>query len=85
MFSAIEIRELLAAQPFRPFRIIMSSGQAYDITNHDMAIVSRNSVDVESTPARTGSRRGLSAALSFISTRLKSFSQHDGEGLVCPT
>jgi hypothetical protein len=31
-------------QPFRTFRICMSDGKTYDITNHDMMFVKRNAV-----------------------------------------
>jgi len=32
------------AQPFVPFRVCISDGKTYDITNHDMLMVTRNSV-----------------------------------------
>ena len=31
------LRDLLKQQPFRPFRIVMSSGQAYDVRHPEMA------------------------------------------------
>jgi len=46
MITALEIKTRLTAQPFRPFRICMSDGKTYDITNHDMAWVTRNAVHV---------------------------------------
>jgi hypothetical protein len=46
MITAKQVRELLQAKPFRPFRICMSDGTHYDITNHDMAFVGRNTVEV---------------------------------------
>jgi hypothetical protein len=46
MFTAAQIKALMDAHPFRPFRICMSDGKTYDITNHDMAFVGRNSVEV---------------------------------------
>ena len=30
-------RDLLAKRPFRPFRIVMSSGQAYEVRHPEMA------------------------------------------------
>jgi hypothetical protein len=54
MFSAPEIKELLNAQPFKPFRIRMSNGQAHEVLNHDMALVSRNSVDIGLHPDSEG-------------------------------
>ena len=46
MFSAIHIKELMGTNPFRPFRIKMSDGSAYDVPNHDAAFVTRNFVEV---------------------------------------
>ena len=36
----------MQARPFRPFRICLSDGTHYDIANHDMAFVTRNTVEV---------------------------------------
>ena len=46
MITAKQIRELLQAKPFKPFRICMSDGTHYDITNHDMAFIGQNTVEV---------------------------------------
>ena len=46
MITAKQLRQLLAASPFRPFRIHLSDGSHYDVTNHDMAIVEQTTVDV---------------------------------------
>jgi hypothetical protein len=46
MITAKQIRELLQARPFKPFRICMSDGTHYDITNHDMAFVGKNTVEI---------------------------------------
>jgi len=35
-------RELLDRRPFRPFRLIMSSGQAYDVRHPEMAMLTRS-------------------------------------------
>ena len=44
-------RELLAARPFVPFRLIMSSGATYDIRHPEMAFLTRSDllvgIDVE--------------------------------------
>jgi hypothetical protein len=32
---------LLASQPFRPFRLVLSSGQAYDVRHPEMAWLTR--------------------------------------------
>lgn len=49
-----EIRALLRARPFRPFRICVSDGSACDITNHGMAIVERTTVDIGLDPDPDG-------------------------------
>jgi hypothetical protein len=46
MITAKQIRELLEARPFKPFRICLSDGKHYDITNRDMAFVTKNTVEV---------------------------------------
>lgn len=46
MFTATQIKERMDTQPFTPFRICMSDGKTYDITNHDMAFVKRNAVEI---------------------------------------
>ena len=46
MITAEQIRELLRARPFKPFRIWMSDGSGYDITNHDMAMVGKNTIEL---------------------------------------
>lgn len=36
-----DFRNLLTERPFRPFRVIMSSGQAYEVRHPEMAFVTR--------------------------------------------
>jgi len=35
-------RELLAARPFKPFRLIMSSGETYEVRHPEMAFLTRS-------------------------------------------
>jgi len=37
-------RDLLTQRPFRPFRIVMSSGQTYDVRHSEMAWVTRSDI-----------------------------------------
>jgi hypothetical protein len=39
MITANILRERMNAQPFQPFRICLSDGKFFDITNHDIAWV----------------------------------------------
>jgi hypothetical protein len=34
-------RELLSQRPFRPFRLVMSSGQSYEVRHPEMAMLTR--------------------------------------------
>jgi len=46
MFTADDIQRRVKTQPFRPLRIVTSSGQAYDITHPDLVMVGRRAVIV---------------------------------------
>ncbi len=46
MITAKQIRELLDAKPFKPFRICMSDGTHRDITHPDMAWVTKSTIEV---------------------------------------
>ncbi len=37
-------RELMAQRPFKPFRLVMSSGQAYEVRHPEMAFLTRTSI-----------------------------------------
>jgi len=37
-------RDLLKEQPFRPFRLVMSSGQTYEVRHPEMAWLTRTSI-----------------------------------------
>lgn len=37
-------RELLARRPFTPFRLVMSSGQAYEVRHPEMALLTRTAM-----------------------------------------
>jgi hypothetical protein len=54
MITPKQLRRLLDAQPFRPFRIHLSDGSHYDVTNHDMALVGRNTVEIGVNPDPEG-------------------------------
>jgi len=46
MIPPRKILDYVAAEPFRPFRIKMASGQAFDIRHPEMILVGRGSVRV---------------------------------------
>lgn len=37
-------RDLLTQQPFRPFRLVMSSGQTYEVRHPEMAMLTRTDI-----------------------------------------
>ncbi|MEX2317711.1 MAG: hypothetical protein WD669_11205 [Pirellulales bacterium] len=37
-------RELLTQRPFKPFRLVMSSGQSYDVGHPEMAMLTRSDI-----------------------------------------
>ena len=37
-------RDLLKQTPFKPFRLVMSSGQTYDVRHPEMAMLTRTSI-----------------------------------------
>jgi hypothetical protein len=54
MFTANQLKERMDEKPFRPFRIKMSSGDAYDVKNHDSAWVLRNAIEIGLDPDAEG-------------------------------
>lgn len=46
MFSARQLKDMMAANPFRPFRIRMSNGETYDVPNHDSAFILANCIEI---------------------------------------
>jgi hypothetical protein len=59
----------MAASPFKPFRICMSDGKSYDVSNHDAALVLANCVEVgiEPNPAGFAQRVARCAYLHITS------------------
>jgi hypothetical protein len=47
-------RELLSRRPFHPFRLVMSSGQAYEIRHPEMALLTRTDILVGTDIAEDG-------------------------------
>ena len=47
-------RDLLAAKPFQPFRLVMSSGEKYEVKHPEMAMLLRNDIVVGFEETRDG-------------------------------
>ena len=46
MMTYAKMGEYVSAEPFRPFRIKMASGQAFDIRHHELIMVGRSSARI---------------------------------------
>jgi hypothetical protein len=46
VFTAQNIKDLMDAKPFKPFRICLPDGKAYEVPNHDAAWVTRDYVEI---------------------------------------
>lgn len=47
-------RGLMAQRPFQPFRLVMSSGQTYEVRHQEMALLTRTSILVGTDIADDG-------------------------------
>ena len=47
-------QELLSEQPFRPFRLVMSSGQTYEVRHPEMAMLTKTDILVGTNVAEDG-------------------------------
>jgi hypothetical protein len=46
MFNAKQLKDLMDAKPFRPFRVHLSDGKTYEVPNHDAAFVKQNEIEI---------------------------------------
>lgn len=49
-----DFRKLLSAQPFQPFRVVMSSGEKYEVRHPEMAWLTRTTLYVGTGHAQSG-------------------------------
>jgi len=63
-----ELRDVLRTQPFQPFRLVMTDGQAYEIRHPDLMMVGRRSAIVGLTgqPGRTLYERTVQVDLLHV-------------------
>jgi hypothetical protein len=47
-------RELMTNRPFKPFRLVMSSGQSYEVRHPEMALLTRTDILVGINETRDG-------------------------------
>ncbi len=58
MMTFKKLGDYVTAEPFRPFRIKMASGQSFDIRHPEMILVGRSSVRVSPRSVTTTMRNG---------------------------
>ena len=46
MITSDILRQRIREQPFRPFRLTLTDGRAFDVPNHDFALVKKNTIEV---------------------------------------
>jgi hypothetical protein len=49
-----DFQKLLARRPFQPFRVILSSGERYEVRHPEMAFLTRTTLYVATTTAPEG-------------------------------
>lgn len=78
MVTAKQIRDLLQARPFKPFRICLSDGTHDDIPRHDMALVTKNAVEVGSHLDAEGLAESVARCSIQHSSRLEALPEAVG-------
>ncbi|HEY3854877.1 MAG TPA: hypothetical protein VGO67_10830 [Verrucomicrobiae bacterium] len=46
VINARVLKERMDAQPFKPFRICLTDGKSFNITNHDIAFVKSSTIEI---------------------------------------
>ncbi len=68
MIISRKVLEYVTAEPFRPFRIKMASGQAFDIPHPEMILVGRTSVRVHTVTGTEQNEKWHDASLMLMET-----------------
>jgi hypothetical protein len=68
MMSSRKLLEYVAAEPFRPFRIRMASGQQFDIRHPEMILVGRTSVRIYTATGDNGNEKWHDVSLMLMET-----------------
>jgi len=68
MMTYRKLGEYVAAEPFRPFRIGMASGQTFDIRHPEMILVGRTSVRVHTASGTDLNEKWHDASLLLMET-----------------
>jgi hypothetical protein len=65
-------RELLSQRPFKPFRLVMSSGESYEVRHPEMAWLTRTSILVGIDETDEG------VPATFLGRKLAQYEMHVG-------
>jgi hypothetical protein len=68
MTTTRNVVDYLAAEPFRPFRIKMASGQTFDIRHPEMILVGRSSVRVHTVTVDETNEKWHDVSLMLMET-----------------
>ena len=68
MMTYRKLGEYVAAEPFRPFRIRMASGQSFDIRHPEMILVGRTSVGIHTAVGTDEAEKWHDASLMLMET-----------------
>ena len=68
MMTYRKLGEYIAAEPFRPFRIKMASGQSFDIRHPEMILVGRTSVRVHAAAGADENEKWHDASMMLMET-----------------
>jgi hypothetical protein len=69
MMTAEQLRQRMNEQPFRPFRLTLSDGRAFDVPNHDVALVKRTTIEVGiNLDARSWAQRYVECSILHITS-----------------
>jgi hypothetical protein len=68
MMTSRKVVEYVTAEPFRPFRMRMASGQSFDIRHPEMILVGRSSVSVYTVAGEEENEKWHDVSLMLMKT-----------------
>ncbi len=66
MFTSDDIQARARVRPFVPFRIVTSSGHAYDVFHPDLIMVGRRDLMVGTASAENPSQHDVTSRVAFL-------------------
>ncbi len=53
-YDSSDVRQLMTARPFKPFRLVMSCGEKYEVRHPEMAFITQSDILVGIDESRDG-------------------------------